>query len=322
MKSRIVKICTLMAAVLFLSLTIMELNADARAGGGSRSMGSRGSRSYSRPSPPSSPQQNQYRQQQAAPAPTPFQQPSGGGFLRSMAGGIAGGLLGGMLFRSLGMAGGGMGGMGGGGGGIGLFEIALLAGIGYFIYRFLKKKREESSVMSAPQAVYQRDNVTPFSVPQQTYEQAPDDVETGLTHIRQFDPSFDESRFNDTVMDNFFKIQGAWMNRELSTASGILTDEMRRSFQADIDGLLREKRVNRLENIAVRNVEIAEAWQESGQDFITTSIYANLLDYTTDDATGAVVSGSKTDPVKFEEFWTFTRPVGNNMWKLSAISQK
>lgn len=48
----------------------------------------------------------------------------------------------------------------------------------------------------------------------------------------------------------------------------------------------------------------------------------NLLDYTTDDATGAVVSGSKTEPVKFEEYWTFTRPVGNNPWRLSAISQK
>jgi len=40
-----------------------------------------------------------------------------------------------------------------------------------------------------------------------------------------------------------------------------------------------------------------------------------------DEATGQVVSGSKTEPVKFEEYWTFTRPVGNNPWKLSAINQ-
>jgi predicted lipid-binding transport protein (Tim44 family) len=97
---------------------------------------------------------------------------------------------------------------------------------------------------------------------------------------------------------------------------------MRRNLQSDVDKLLQEKRVNRLENIAVRTVEISEAWQETGQDFITALIYANLLDYTTDDATGQVVSGSKTDPVKFEEYWTFTRPVGNNPWRLSAIDQK
>jgi predicted lipid-binding transport protein (Tim44 family) len=97
---------------------------------------------------------------------------------------------------------------------------------------------------------------------------------------------------------------------------------MKGILQKDIDKLLREKRVNRLENIAVRNVEIVEAWQESGQDFLTVLFTANLLDYTTDDSTGEVVEGSKTDPVKFEEFWTFVRPLGNSAWKLSAINQQ
>ena len=112
------------------------------------------------------------------------------------------------------------------------------------------------------------------------------------------------------------------MNRNLSPVSGLLTNEMTRIFQEDLDRMLKDKQINRLENIAVRNVEISEVWQESGQDYITASIYANLLDYTTDDTTGTVVAGSKTEPVKFEEYWTFTRPVGNNPWQLSAINQK
>lgn len=111
------------------------------------------------------------------------------------------------------------------------------------------------------------------------------------------------------------------MGRDLSPVSALLTDEMKRIFQADLDQLLKDKKINRLENIAVRNVEVTEVWQESGQDYITTSLYANLLDYTTDDLTGSIVSGSKTEPVKFEEFWTFTRPVGNNPWRLSGIGQ-
>jgi predicted lipid-binding transport protein (Tim44 family) len=148
------------------------------------------------------------------------------------------------------------------------------------------------------------------------------DAATGLSRIRQMDASFSEERFADQVMDIFFRIQGAWMNRDLTPAAGLLTDEMRGIFQEDVDSLLRDKRVNRLENIAVRNVEIVEAWQETGQDFITALIYANLLDYTTDDTTGQVVAGSRTEPVKFEEYWTFTRPVGNNPWRLAAINQK
>jgi predicted lipid-binding transport protein (Tim44 family) len=240
-----------------------------------------------------------------------------GNFASGMLGGIAGGMLGGMLFRSLGFGGSG----GFGGGGIGLFEIILLAGIGYMIYRFIKKKRENEAMGNNS---YNQGSYPP---PQQAIsdyqhqEPVQSDLEVGLARIRQMDPSFVENRFTDNVMDIFFKIQGAWMNRDLTPVASLLTDDMRRILQGDVDNMIREKRVNRLENIAVRSVEITEAWQEAGQDFITALVYANLLDYTTDDVSGQVVSGSKTDPVKFEEYWTFTRSVGNNPWRLSGIDQ-
>jgi predicted lipid-binding transport protein (Tim44 family) len=96
---------------------------------------------------------------------------------------------------------------------------------------------------------------------------------------------------------------------------------MYRILQSDCENLKAAKQINHLENIAVRSVDITEAWQESGEDYITVRVYANLLDYTVDEATGQVLTGSKTDPVKFEEYWTFTRPVGANPWKLSAIQQ-
>ena len=51
MKKFVIRGCTVLAAVLFLSITVLELTAEARAGG-SRSSGSRGSRSYSKPAQP------------------------------------------------------------------------------------------------------------------------------------------------------------------------------------------------------------------------------------------------------------------------------
>src|SRR6185369_11598955 len=321
MKRKSMSMMVLFIMALMVSMTFHIVDVEARAGG-SRSLGSRGSRSYSLPASPSSqpsPSQQAAPQQQPY-SPPPYQapQPAGGGFFRNLAGGMIGGMLGGMLFRSLGFGGGGW----GGGGGIGLFDILLIGGILYLIFRMVRKKREEASVTPD---VYRMENYrepAPYQPATPTYTPAADDMAAGLAHIRQMDPTFDEQRFTDMVMDIFFKIQGAWMNRDLGPVTGLLTQEMRRLFQEDVDRLLREHKVNRLENIAVRNVEISEVWQESGQDFITAMIYANLLDYTTDDASGQVVEGSKTDPVKFEEYWTFTRSVGNNPWQLSAINQK
>lgn len=310
------RLCIILVACCMLTAVIPAQDADARAGGG-RSFGSRGSRSYS----PGRSYSQPAPRRDVAPSPgqnfgrSPGLNPSGG-FLRNIAGGMLGGFLGGMLFRTLGFGGG----YGMGGTGIGLFEIVLIGGICYLIYRMLKRKREEQAYnQNFREAAYHRPE---YDQPHFQAEPEADDVHTGLAHIRQMDHSFDEARFKDAVMDIFFRIQSAWMNRSLSQVADLLTAEMLRNLQDDVDRLLREKRMNKLENIAVRNVEITDAWQESGDDFITALIYANLLDYTVDDTNGSIVAGSNLEPVKFEEYWTFTRPIGGESWRLSAIDQK
>ena len=315
---------SLVVFTLFFLVSVLEIDAWARAGGGG-SMGSRGSRSYSAPRStpapaPASPSQGsrQYNTP-AAPAPSPI---GGGGFLRSMAGGLVGGMLGAMLFRSLGFAGGGTGGMGGG---IGFMDILLIGALLYGVYWFIKRRR--AAAESAPTGTYYREspalNAGQTAPPMQAYESGgqENDVVAGLRHVRQMDPRFEEKRFTDGCLDYFFRIQGAWANRDMSGVRDLLTDEMFTTLRADAEQLKAKQRINRLENIAVRSVDITEIWQEAGSDFITVKLYANLLDYTIDEQTGQVASGSKTEPVKFNEYWTFMRPVGDNPWRLSAISQ-
>ena len=247
-----------------------------------------------------------------------MQQPS---MWRSIAGGVMGGMIGGMLFRSLGF-----GAPDGGGmfGGIGLFDIILIGGILYFLYRFLKRRREEATAGAYYQGSQSMGTATPASqsayVPSAGIASA-DDIQQGISHVRQMDAGFDEKIFTDACMDVFFQIQGAWANRDMPTAKNVLTDEMYGVLSEDARKLKEEKKINRLDNIAVRSVDITEVWQETGQDYITVRFLANLLDYTIDESTKQVLSGSRTEPVKFEEYWTFTRPVGKNAWKLSAIQQ-
>jgi predicted lipid-binding transport protein (Tim44 family) len=111
------------------------------------------------------------------------------------------------------------------------------------------------------------------------------------------------------------------MNRDMSAVRDLLTPEMYETLQKDCERLRAEHRIDRMENISLRSVEVSEAWQESGKDFVTVRFLASLLEYTVDERSHEVVDGSRTTPVKFEEYWTFTRPVGPNAWRLSAIQQ-
>ena len=51
---------------------------------------------------------------------------------------------------------------------------------------------------------------------------------------------------------------------------------------------------NKMENIALRESKITEVWTETGKDYITIRLLANLLDYTVDAKSGAVVSGNNS----------------------------
>lgn len=308
-------------SVHFLLFGVLSFEAYARVGGG-RSMGSRGSRSSTPPRSYTPQQPGQQQMKEAVPPPRPGQPspPPQGGFLRGLGGGILGGLIGGMLFRSLGFGATGP----GSGGGVGLFDILLLGLLVYGIFWFVRRRRQQAlaggyyqTSAETVEPAYQLPNSSP---PQETGREDWD-LEKGLSHIRQMDPTFDERKLQDLSMDYFFRIQGAWANNDVSGVRSLMTPELYHIVEDDIAKLKMENRVNKLENIAVRSVDFVEAWQESGSDFITVRVYANLLDYTVDEKSGQVVSGSKTEPVKFVEYWTFTRPVGNHPWQLSAINQ-
>jgi predicted lipid-binding transport protein (Tim44 family) len=146
----------------------------------------------------------------------------------------------------------------------------------------------------------------------------PSDLERGLAHIRQMDPAFDPCALADGARGLFADVQRGITARDMSAASGRLTPRMCTELTAQCDRLRASRQTNRLEHIAIRRAEASEAWQESGQDYVTIYLAGSIVDYTVADASGAVVEGHRASQ-DFEEYWTFARPVGPNRWKLSAI---
>ncbi len=305
------------------SVIVMEDYAEARAGGG-RSGGFRGSRSSDSPSQSSPGYSSQPRRDSLAPQSSPFSSPAGG-FMRGLGTAVLGGFLGSMLFSGLAHAGG-LGGLGGSG--FGMFELLLLAGLGYFLYRrFMAPAATTATATGFGSTQSQRTNYqapTNFGYQSPTSAPAPETPASDRVNYRSLtamDQNFTPERFLQTAQDLFFKIQGAWNKQDTTTLHTLCGTGLMQVWEEELNNLRARGQQNKMENIALRESDVMEVWTESGQDFISVRLLANLLDYTVDTKNGAVVSGSDTDTIQFEEYWTFSRPVGPNTWKLSAVQQ-
>jgi predicted lipid-binding transport protein (Tim44 family) len=144
-----------------------------------------------------------------------------------------------------------------------------------------------------------------------------DDLDRGLGHIRQMDPAFDAAALASDAAEIFRAVQTALTAGDLSPVASRLTSEMLERLRMQCTELRRSGHANHVERIQIERAEVTEAWQERGRDYVTVILAGSLVDYTLD-ARGAVVGGSRK-PERFEEFWTFTRPVGPRAWTLTAI---
>lgn len=288
----------------FVEAGIMADYSDARSRGGGRSF-----RSTPRRTAPTARKQ----------APQSGQQKSG--FGRGLMGGLIGGALGGMLFGSL---------FGMGGSGMGILPLLFLGVIGYFFYKRFTA-RPPSGTPPGYQPPKQGNNVfqgnfgaphsndTGGSPPPPPPGQS--SLEEGVQQIQVADPRFDVAYFVEVASDVFFKVQAGWMRRDITSYRHLLGEQLASEYASQFQEMESKGELNKLENISIRNVEVVDAGSENGEDFVTVLFTANLLDYTVDDTSGDLISGSMTEPVKFAEEWSWARPLGTEEWKLEGIKE-
>jgi predicted lipid-binding transport protein (Tim44 family) len=233
----------------------------------------------------------------------------------ALGGFMIGGLLGSLLF-------GGFGGGLGSGLGIGMLDILLIGGGIFLLFKLMQSRRREPAYAGVPGG-YAGAGSRAWDVPAggpavQASPPVPDDLERGLGHVRQMDATFDAAALASDAAETFRAVQLALAAGDLAPIRARLAPEMLSHLQTQADALRRAGHTNRIERIRIERAEVTEAWQERGRDFVTVLLAGSLVDYTVDSA-GAVVAGSRTGPERFEDFWTFTRPVGPNPWTLTAI---
>ena len=306
-----------LAAMAAFAFALAPMLAEARPGGGGSS-GSRGSRTYSAPPPtqtaPSGAQRfDRTATQPATTAPRPGTAPGAApqrGFFGSFGGALlAGGLVGALLGY----------GLFGGGAGFGailgmLLQIALMGLAVMFVMRLIRGRRPATAGGPAAEA------------PAHAFQAQPEAKQYGgMGGMKAAAPAqpplaigpADYKAFEATLVE----VNAAWSRRDLQGLRAVATPEMVSYFAQDMQDLEARNWRNETRDVRLEQGDLAEAWQEDGEDYATVAMRFSLLDATFDNATNKVVEGSTTQRTEATEHWTFVRKGPGGKWMLSAIQQ-
>lgn len=119
-----------------------------------------------------------------------------------------------------------------------------------------------------------------------------------------------EVTFREKIVEPIFRaVYRSWSERDYSPARPVMSDNLFRSHLYWIETYREHKRINRLDNLKVTSVQLVKLDLDKYYEAVTVRIFANCLDYLTDES-GKVVAGNPKTPRVFTEYWTFVRRAG------------
>ncbi len=135
-------------------------------------------------------------------------------------------------------------------------------------------------------------------------------LEEGWLSLLRDDPALTQPGFIDRVRTVYERLNPAWVARKLGYVRGFLSEGMQDYLQYWLDAYYRQDRVNVLDDMQLRQVELVKVTRDRYYDAITVRIFATGIDYTIRDSDGRLIGGSKTMPRRYSEYWTFIRGSG------------
>lgn len=131
-----------------------------------------------------------------------------------------------------------------------------------------------------------------------------------VSKLLETDPEFSENEIKEKIANLYTKLQIAWQDKKWEPMRAHMTDQLYNQFNRQLGELIRNRRTNYVERIAVLGVDLLGVAQDEVNDTIVARVRTRIVDYTVDDATGAVVSGNKSKELFMEYEWTLIRSRG------------
>lgn len=130
------------------------------------------------------------------------------------------------------------------------------------------------------------------------------------SYINDHDPNFSVEDMKQRLENLYIKLQDCCTRRDYEPVRPYFADAVYQRFNREAQQYKAAKRTNFVDRVAVLSVELLGWYQENGNDVILASIYARITDYTLDDETGKLLSGSKTAEKFMTYEYSLSRPSG------------
>lgn len=133
------------------------------------------------------------------------------------------------------------------------------------------------------------------------------------------DPIWNQAEMEAFAKEMFFKMQQAWMDRDLAGVQKLISTSLYDDYKTQLDFMKKNHEKNMLECINVNQVSIisSQDYHDDSKDAFTAYIKGNIIDYTINEQTGNIIKNKDREEEDYTDTYYFIRQENN--WILNAI---
>ena len=135
----------------------------------------------------------------------------------------------------------------------------------------------------------------------------------GLKPISDYaavDPGFSLAALKTKCAALYIQMQNCWTQKDISSLRPYFDDALFAQMDRQLEALRAAHRTNYVERPTVLSVVPMGFRQSGGTDTIVVQLTARITDYTLDDSTGQLISGSRNQEKFMTYQWELSRPTG------------
>ena len=153
-------------------------------------------------------------------------------------------------------------------------------------------------------------------------ERTPSSRLSPVSWYAALDPSFSESDLKQQLSDLYVRMQQGCTARNIEDIRPWFSDGLYQQFDRQLKDLIAKRRINRVEDIEVLSVELRGYFLEGNEDHLVAELKTRIVDYTVNEDTDELVSGSRTARKHMTYEWDLSRPSDARLKKAGADKER